>query len=703
MKVSILLPYKENYSPSYAGAVSLFVNESTTISKYKKNIKVYGNTIYKKKFNNYFNLSISNKKFISKNYNYVKNFTKQNEVKNSDIIEIHNRPIYLKYIINENINTNFVVYFHNDPLNIKGSETIKERLYILEKSTHVIFISQWLKKQFFKGIDINKYNHKILIISHSAKKNKVNFAKKQNYIMFVGKLNSSKGYDIFGKSLIKILDKYQDWSAIVIGDEPREKIIFKHKRFFLKGFKSHEEVIKFYKISKIAVTCSRWEEPLGRGGIEASANGCAPIVSDRGGLSETVTDGIIMKNLNVNTLYQIIEKLIKNKNKLLDIQKKSYANFYLSHEFINAKIDKYRDKLDLKLNYNNFSINKLKILHITNFNQRHFGRLHYNTGKRINNGFTRLGHNVLAISDRDITFFTKSFTDPSGSKSLQKYILNNFTSFMPDILVLGHADRVSLETLTNLKKINKDLKIIQWFLDPVSKKGPDYKKNKDRILNNIDIIDATYLTTSPDCLEFKIKNSFFIPNPCDSSFETLKNYEKDCYYDIFFAMSHGVHRGVLKQGKFDEREIFIKRILNKTPNLRYDLYGLDDHQPVWGNDFLKAISNSKMGINLSRGKPVKYYSSDRIVQLVGNGLLTFIHKDSRYQDFFSNNEMIFYNNDNDLVEKLYKYKKDNKLRIKIAKNGRDKYHKYFNSTLVSKFMINKIYDKKDKQKFLWEV
>ena len=34
-----------------------------------------------------------------------------------------------------------------------------------------------------------------------------------------------------------------------------------------------------------------------------------------------------------------------------------------------------------------------------------------------------------------------------------------------------------------------------------------------------------------------------------------------------------------------------------------------------------------MGLNLSRGNPVKYYSSDRIVQLMGNGLLTFIdHK-----------------------------------------------------------------------------
>ena len=34
--------------------------------------------------------------------------------------------------------------------------------------------------------------------------------------------------------------------------------------------------------------------------------------------------------------------------------------------------------------------------------ERHNGRLHYNTGKRINNGLIRLGHNVLNISDRDI-------------------------------------------------------------------------------------------------------------------------------------------------------------------------------------------------------------------------------------------------------------------------------------------------------------
>ena len=39
MKISILLPYKENFSPNYPGAVSLFVNDTLKLSKYKKKNK----------------------------------------------------------------------------------------------------------------------------------------------------------------------------------------------------------------------------------------------------------------------------------------------------------------------------------------------------------------------------------------------------------------------------------------------------------------------------------------------------------------------------------------------------------------------------------------------------------------------------------------------------------------------------------------
>ena len=61
-------------------------------------------------------------------------------------------------------------------------------------------------------------------------------------------------------------------------------------------------------------------------------------------------------------------------------------------------------------------------MHITNFNERFNGRLHYNTGRRINNGFIRLGHNVLSISDRDIIHNNKSLTDLNGLNNLQKNI-----------------------------------------------------------------------------------------------------------------------------------------------------------------------------------------------------------------------------------------------------------------------------------------
>ena len=47
MKISILLPYKENYSKNYAGAVSIFINEINKTSKFKSYTKIFGNTDFK--------------------------------------------------------------------------------------------------------------------------------------------------------------------------------------------------------------------------------------------------------------------------------------------------------------------------------------------------------------------------------------------------------------------------------------------------------------------------------------------------------------------------------------------------------------------------------------------------------------------------------------------------------------------------------
>ena len=258
-----------------------------------------------------------------------------------------------------------------------------------------------------------------------------------------------------------------------------------------------------------------------------------------------------------------------------------------------------------------------------------------------------------------------------------------------------------METLDYLKNTNKNLRICQWFLDPIGKKGPDYSKNIKRISDKQKFLDATFLTTDPKTLVKRIDNSYFIPNPCDQSFETLKNYENKCNNDVFFAMSHGVHRGGLKKGKNDDREIFINKLLKINQNILFDIYGMNNVQPIWGDNFLQKISNSSMGLNLSRGKPLKYYSSDRIAQLLGNGLLTFIDKKTCFDDFLTKDQIIFYKNIDDLSYKLNKYKKDSKERLRIAKNGRDVYLKNFNSTIVADFILSKTFDYKSKNKFMW--
>ena len=703
MKISILLPYKENYSPKYAGAVSIHVSSLFKYSKFKSTTYIYGNTESKKYLtNNFINIKFKKNILSSNNKKYIKKFIDINKTKNVDLIEIHNRPAYFKDI-KQNLNSKIVIYFHNNPLTLSGSKNKEERLYLINNSDYIFFNSNWTKNKFFTNIDENNYLSKFGICFQSTKKMKVNLLKKQKLVTFVGKLNQAKGYDVFGNAIIKILTEFPDWKSIVVGDEPREKHIFKHKNLKILNFQENNFVLNLLKKSSIFVACSKWEEPFGRSSLEACSMGCATIITNRGGLPETTKHPIILNKLDKNTLYHSIKKLIIKTDFRKQIQTLNYNSFFLSHEHVSRIIDKARQSLFPNILYKSFNFkknSKLKIIHITNFNHRYFGRLQYNTGVRINNGLIREGHNVLNISDRDIISYSRSIRDPSGENYLNKLVSKTIENFKPDMIILGHADRVYSQSLANAKNKYPNLRICQWFLDPLSRHGPDYLKNKVRVLDKSDFCDATFITTSPDVLDFKLKNTFFIPNPCDKSLDHLENFRENKIYDFFYAISHGVHRGKLRIGKTDEREKFIIKLMSLSNDVRFDIYGMFGREPIWGDIFLSNLSNSNMALNLSRGKPTKYYSSDRIAQLMGNGLLTFIDAKTYYSDFFENDEMIFYKDIFDLSEKIKKYKKDKKIASKIAKKGHLKYHKFFNSSVVSKYIIERTFG--SSSKFYWD-
>ena len=232
----------------------------------------------------------------------------------------------------------------------------------------------------------------------------------------------------------------------------------------------------------------------------------------------------------------------------------------------------------------------------------------------------------------------------------------------------------------------------------------EWEKNKLRFLDKIKLMDCSFCTTSPDSLSFlKNKKVYYIPNPVDASFETLECYKnKNQIYDLFFAMSHGVHRGILKKGKFDKRSLIINKLIKRNPNIKFNLHGINKKQPVWADDYKLSLSKSKMALNLSQGRAIKYYSSDRIAQLIGNGILTFIDIRTKLSKFFSNEEVVFYKSEKDLSNKINFYLSNSKIRNKIAKKGREKYIKHFNSTKVAEYIIIKSMEYKLNKKYFWE-
>ncbi len=690
MKIASILPYKENYTLRGAGAVALWISDFIRDSKYKKNTYIIGSTKNKNYLTkNYINIDNINSKLNSTTKEYSNKIIKKIKDLNFDILELHNRPIMVKEFFGK-LNSKIILYFHNDPTTMKGAKSVDERLYLLKKVDKIIFISKWVKKRFFKNLP-NLSDNKTQVIYHSIDPIKKNI-KKNKQIIFVGKLNESKGYDLYCKSMIKILNHYNNWSAISIGEERRFQNFPTHKRHFNLGQIPHNKVLDYLSRSEIAVIPSRWEEPFGRTALEASSRGCATIISNSGGLPETTDYAIKLKKLDTKNIENEIIRLIKNDKLRKNIQNKS-------KKFVKHKLKSNSQKIDLMRNSLfpfkkiNINKNKLRILNIYNLAQKLNHRIYnLSLGKKFTNGFIRNGHDVIEISDRDYVRLNKSINLFGAKEKFHNYLIETFKNYNPDLIIFGHSDNINQEILSDFRSINKNIIISQWNEDPLMKNLPDTYENINKLSKFFPVVDHSFITTNPSTLNLSkkyIKNVHFFMTPVDRNIECFDVYNLKPSNDVFYAMSHGVNRATLKIGKTDSRVIFLEKLIKKMSGIKYDFYGIGKQEPVWGNEFYKSLINSKMALNLSRGEPTKHYSSNRIASLMGNGLLVFIDKKVNMGSFFNSNELVSYNDVNDLAEKIRFYKKNDKLRVKIAKKGKEKYFKLFNEIKIANYIIDK--------------
>ena len=240
---------------------------------------------------------------------------------------------------------------------------------------------------------------------------------------------------------------------------------------------------------------------------------------------------------------------------------------------------------------------------------------------------------------------------------------------------MGHADKVHNETLYEFRSIKKDIKIIEWNVDNYLLDNTE-KKFKQRS----HLIDAFFITNADKIISSCLCNNnsiSFFPNIFDSSIERLRIFEISSFkYDLFYALSYGVGSGKIRSYKSDyDREVFLDHIKKNFSKIKTNFFGYKGNQPVWGADFEREISKSPISLNLSRKPHLKYYSSDRISQYLGNGSCLFVDRNS----------------------------KNHSEAKRIAKKGWDRGHKDYNERIVTSYFLDIAFNNKPTKDYSWPV
>ena len=128
--------------------------------------------------------------------------------------------------------------------------------------------------------------------------------------------------------------------------------------------------------------------------------------------------------------------------------------------------------------------------------------------------------------------------------------------------------------------------------------------------------------------------------------------------------------------------------MQKFPNINYNILGIANESPKWNYDYFNELSKCKIALNLSRGKPIKQTSSNRIASLIGNGIYTFVDHKTQYNEIFNEQEIGTYKSVDDLGKKVEKLLSKPELIKKYAKNGKEKYFRLYNSKKITKNIID---------------
>ncbi|MDR1279446.1 MAG: glycosyltransferase [Opitutaceae bacterium] len=336
----------------------------------------------------------------------------------------------------------------------------------------------------------------------------------------------------------------------------------------------------------------------------------------------------------------------------------------------------------------------MRILQVGYAQTRRWGKARVSTEHKLYNGLVRNFHNVLHFSDRDIAAFLAPFGwRDLGRGAANRKLIEVADNFRPDMILLGHCDIITNATLAEIRRRLPEVRIAFRNLDPLF-----VPHNVEAIHDRTTVVDTIFISTAgPGLDQFRGKRAtiHYIPNPVDAAVECFNNAEKEhlpC--DLFFCGNSNEHT------RRKDMVVALKKVFEGS-DIVFKAFGYLGEPPVWGRDYDAVLARGRMGLNLNRQEGDYLYSSDRLAQLMGNGIVPFIHNACRMQDLIGPDRAVFFEKQEELVEKIRQLKADDALRRRIAAEGRRFYREHFSSERVAQYIVERTTGQPFSHDYIW--
>ena len=342
-----------------------------------------------------------------------------------------------------------------------------------------------------------------------------------------------------------------------------------------------------------------------------------------------------------------------------------------------------------------------RVLLVANFDRRRLHAAYYNVDNKFHAALLRAGHHVIAFSDRDVAREGSllQFSSRIGGVSImRRRLIKTAQHYQPDLILFGHVDLINAGTIRALREGVPGSRLAQFNVDAIFS-----ARAMEGFASRTTEVDISFMTTA-DVSDLALPPSrrspiHFFPNPVDASIETARVFEiprQSLPYDGQFLGT-----------PFGPRDDQISDLISRLPfEYRFRFGGgVLGSRRLRSVEFLDTLAQAACAPNFVHedGKSTPLlYSSDRIAQLLGQGVAVLSAASAKLQMIYDDGIMEYEGREH-LASRMIDLWRDDDARRRLAECGWRIAHEKTAGHRVAQYLVVAALEEPFSENYGWPV